>query len=100
MMDSLESEDEREKKRKLEEMSEGKSTRPRDDAMFLRREIIDVITRSDEKMDTCLQTINGSVGSQLHGMNTTSTKMKEEGDDRYKQINEIIANMEKKSPTT
>ena len=52
MMDSLESEDDQGKKRKLEEMSEGKSTRPSDDAMFLRREIIDAITRSDEKMET------------------------------------------------
>ena len=51
-MDSLESEDEREKKSKLEEMTEGKSTRPSEDAMFLRTEIIDAITRSDEKMET------------------------------------------------
>ena len=29
-------------------------------------------------------------------MNTTIAKMKEEGDDRYKQINERIANMEGK----
>ena len=44
MMDSLEAEEEREKKRKLEEMCEGKSTRPIDDAMFLRREIIYALT--------------------------------------------------------
>ena len=123
MMDSLESEDGREQKRKLEEMSEGKSTRPSDDAMFLRREIIDAITRSDENMETYskkadekmdnfddtkekyskktdekldkfLQTVNDSVGTQLHGMNTTIAKMKED-DDRYKQINERIANVEK-----
>ena len=43
MMDSPESEDEREKKR---------TTRPSEDVMFLRREIIDAITRSDEKMET------------------------------------------------
>ena len=35
------------RKRKLEEMSEGESTTPSDDAMFLRREMID----ADEKMD-------------------------------------------------
>ena len=52
--------------------------------------------KTDEKMDTFLQTKNDSVGSQFHGMNTTIAKMKEEGDDRYKQINERIANMEKK----
>ena len=95
------------KKRKLEEMSEGKSTRPSENAMFLRRETIDTITKSDEKMgtysekaggkvDKLLQTINDSVGSQLNGINTTIAKMKEECDDRYKQINERIANMEKK----
>ena len=47
-------------------------------------------------MDKFLQTINDSVGTQLHVMNTTIAKMKEEDDDRYKQINERIANMEEK----
>ena len=69
-------------------MSEGKSTRPSENAMFLRRETIDTITKSDEKMgtysekagvkvDKLLQTVNGSVGSQLNGINTTIAKMKE-----------------------
>ena len=48
-MDTLESEEDREKKRKLEEMCEGKLTRPSEDAMFLRKEIIDALNRSDEK---------------------------------------------------
>ena len=48
-------------------------------------------------MDKFLQTISDSVGSQLQGMNTTIAKMKEEGGDRYKQINDRIANMEKKN---
>ena len=85
---------ETEKKRKL---------RPSDDAMFLRKAIINAIKRSDEqmesyskktdeKMDNFLQ----SVGTQLRGMNSTFEKMKEEGEDRYKQIDERIANMEKK----
>ena len=43
-MYSFESEEAREK-RKLEEISESKSTRPSDDTMFLRREIIDAIKR-------------------------------------------------------
>ena len=47
-------------------------------------------------MDTFLQTVKDSVGTQLHGMNTTIAKMKEEDDDRYKQINERITNMGKK----
>ena len=100
------------KKGKLEEMSEGKSTRPSDDAMFLRSEIIDAIRgtdekmetsfknrrkdghscqkmekyskKTDEKMDNFLQTIDDSVGIQLHGMNTTIAKMKED-DGRMKK---------------
>ena len=39
-------------------MSESKSTRPSDDPMFLRTEIIDAITRSDEKMETYSKTTN------------------------------------------
>ena len=46
-------------------------------------------------MDIFLQTIMDSVGTQLHGMNSTIVKTKEE-DDRYKQISEGIMNMEKK----
>ena len=51
-MDTLESEEEIEKKRKLEERCAGKSTRPREDAMFSRWEIIDALKRSDERMET------------------------------------------------
>ena len=92
-------------------MSEGKSTRPSEDAMFLRREKNDTITKSEEKMgtysekaggrvDKFLQTVNDSVGSQLNGINTTISKMKEECDDRYKQIHARIENMEKKISDT
>ena len=52
--------------------------------------------KADEKMDKFLQQISDTVGSQLQGMITTIVEMKEEGDDRYKHINERIANMEKK----
>ena len=31
--------------------------------------------KTDEKMDKLLQTMNDSVGSQLHGMNRTIAKM-------------------------
>ena len=48
-------------------------------------------------MEKFPQKITDSVGTQLHGMNSTIVKMKEE-DDRYKQISEIITNMEKKIP--
>ena len=37
-----------------------------------------------------------SVRTQLHGMNSTIAKMKEDEDDRNKRISERIMNMEKK----
>ena len=43
-------------------------------------------------MDKFLQQISNSVGAQLHGMNSTIVKVKEE-DDRYKQISERIMNI-------
>ena len=49
-------------------------------------------------MEKCLQTVSDSVGAQLHGMNSAIVKTKEEGDDRYKQINERFTNIEKKNP--
>ena len=52
--------------------------------------------KTDEKMDTFLQTIKDTVGTKLHGMNSTIAKMNEEEDDRYQQINERIMNMERK----
>ena len=45
-------------------------------------------------MDIFLQTTKDPVGTQLHGMNSTIAKMKEE-DERYKQINERIMNTER-----
>ena len=50
--------------------------------------------KTDEKMDALLQIIKDTVGTQLHGMNSTIAKMKE--DDRYKHFNERITNVEKK----
>ena len=51
-LESFESEDDRtladDKKRKLE----GKSTRPSEDAMYLRRQIIGAIRRTNEKIET------------------------------------------------
>ena len=47
-------------------------------------------------MEKFLQQISDSVGAQLHGMNSSIVKMKEEGDDRYKKISERITNIEKK----
>ena len=49
--DSSKKEVEREKKRKLEESSKGKSMRLSDERLFLPREIMDAIRKSDEKME-------------------------------------------------
>ena len=45
-------------------------------------------------MEKLLQ-ITSTVGNQIQGMNSSIMKMKEEGDDRYKQFNERITNIEK-----
>ena len=50
--DLSETEEETEKERKLEETSKGKSTRSSEESIFLQREIIDAIRKSDEKMET------------------------------------------------
>ena len=94
MMDSLESEDEREKKRKLDEMS-------------------DAIKKSDEKMRPTRRkqtkrwrnlTNKWRITRRSHMKRWTNfcrqLTIREEGDDRYKQINERIANMEKEISDT
>ena len=48
-MDTHETEEDREKKRKLEEGKEGKMTKPSDDTVYLRRDIMEALKRSDEK---------------------------------------------------
>ena len=50
--------------------------------------------KADDVMEKFLQ-ITRSVGTQIQGMNSSIVKMKEEGDDRYKQFNERITNIEK-----
>ena len=41
----------------------------------------------DEMLEKFLQ-VTSTVGSQIQGMNSSIVKLKEEGDDRYKQFNE------------
>ena len=48
-MDTQETEEDREKKRKLEEGKEGKATKPTDDMVYLKRDIMEALKRSDEK---------------------------------------------------
>ena len=47
-MDTHETEEDREKKRKLEEGEEGKATKPNDDMVYLKRDIMEALKRSDE----------------------------------------------------
>ena len=63
LMDTLESEEDREKQRKLEETCEGKLTRPSEDAMFLRREIIDALKSAGEKMESYSRETNEKMES-------------------------------------
>ena len=51
-MDTLETEEDREKKRKLDEGKEEKMTKPNEDMAYLRRDIMEALRRSDEKMDS------------------------------------------------
>ena len=51
-MDTHEPEEDREKKRKLEEGKEGKTTKPNDDMVYLKRNIVEALNRSDEKVDS------------------------------------------------
>ena len=51
-MDTHETEEDREKKRKLDEGKEGKTTKPNDDMAHLKRDIMEALKRSDEKMDS------------------------------------------------
>ena len=48
-MDTHETEEDREKKRKLDEGKEGKMTKPNDDMAHLKRDIMEALRRSDEK---------------------------------------------------
>ena len=48
-MDTHETEEDREKKRKLEEGKEGKATKPNDDMVYLKRDIMEALKRSEEK---------------------------------------------------
>ena len=123
-MDTHETEEDREKKRKLDEGKEGKATKPSDDMAHLRKDIMEALKKSDEKMecysrrneekmidfskkaDDLLERfmlITNSVGTQIHGMNSsivklheTNEKMKEEGENKINKIDERFKDMEKK----
>ena len=92
-------------------------TKPNDDTAYLRRDILEALKRSDEKMESYSRKtdekmenfsrkaddmlekflqVTSTVGNQIQGMKSSIVKMKEEGDDRYKQYNERITNIERK----
>ena len=123
-MDTHETEEDREKKRKLDEGKEGKATKPSDDMAHLRKDIMEALKKSDEKMecysrkneekmndfskkaDDLLERftiITNTVGTQIQGMNSsivklheTNEKMKEEGENKFNKIDERFKDMEKK----
>ena len=51
-MDTHETEEDREKKRELEERKEGKATKPDDDMVYLKRDIMEAHKRADAKMES------------------------------------------------
>ena len=89
LMDTLESEEDREKKRKLDEVSEGKLTRPGEDALFLRKEIIDALKRSEEKKDEKMEKFS----AENHGFSRNTAPRDElihcENERRRRQIQAI-----------
>ena len=123
-MDTHETEEEREKKRKLDEGKEGKMTKPNEDMAHLCCDIMEALRKSDEKIecyskrteermndfsrkaDDLLEKfmiITNTVGNQIHGMNSsivklqeTNEKMKEEGENKFNQIDERFMDMENK----
>ena len=123
-MDTHETEEDREKKRKLDEGKEGKATKPSDDIAHLRKDIMEALKKTDEKME-CYSRKNeekmidfskkaddlmerfmfmtNSVGTQIQGMNSsivklheTNEQMKEEGENKFNKIDERFKDMEKK----
>ena len=66
---------------------------------------MDDFSREADKMLEKFMHVKSTVGSRIQGMNSSivkmkemSEKMKEEGDDRYKQFNERIMKCRKKNP--
>ena len=80
MKDSSETKEEREKKRKLEETSKGKSTRTSEESILPQREIIDAVSKSDEKMETLFKKSrrkDGQISADNHGFSRSPTPWNE-----------------------
>ena len=82
-MDTHETEEDREKKRKLDEGKERKMTKPNDDMAHLKRDIMEALRRSDEKLD--IRSVQQSVGRIVDIEDNN-----EENDNMPEEIHEII----------
>ena len=58
-MDTHETEEDREKKRKLEAGKDGKMTKPNDDTVYLRKDFMEALKRSDGKMESYSRKADG-----------------------------------------
>ena len=123
-MDTRETDEDREKKRKLDEGKEGKAAKPNEDITHLKNDIMEALKKTDEKME-CYSRKNeekmveyskkaddlmerfmimtNSVGTQIQCMNSsivklheTNEKMKEDGDNKFNKIDERFKDMEKR----
>ena len=106
--------------KKLDEGKEGKTTKPNDDMVYLKRDIMEALRKSDEKMDSYsrktdekmndfsrkadellewFMLITSTVGSQIQGTNSSIVKMQEtnektkEGENKFNQFEGRIIDM-------
>ena len=93
-MDTHETKEDREKKRKLEEGKEGKATKPNDDMVYLKRDIMEALKRSDEKMDSYSRKTDEKVESYSRKtdekIESYSKKTDERMDDVSRKADELL----------
>ena len=82
------------KTRKLEEGKEGKMTKPNDDTVYLRRNIMEALKRSDEKMDSYSRKTDEKMESYSRKTDekpkTTQKKTDERMDDFSRKADEML----------
>ena len=90
MKDTSETEEEREKKRKVEETSKSKSMRTSEEPVFLQREIIDAIRKSEEKTEIYQRSTHDKISEDNHGFSRNTAPWYElnhcENERRRRQI--------------
>ena len=87
-MDTQGTEEDRERKRKFEEAKEGKVLKPSDDAVYLRRDIMEASKRSDEKMDRYKQFNERitNIGKSLTWIKNTEIELKKPKENMWIRI--------------